>query len=53
MQGSVTDAGAMLEAPGYILWVIFQSARNLPKYRLKMLNDCKMGEVYVKTYITK
>ena len=42
-QGGVTNAKAPLEQPGDILRAPFQSAKNVPKYCLIMLNGRKKG----------
>ena len=43
-QEGVTNAEEPLEPPGDILRAPFQSAKNIPKYRLKMLNGRKKRE---------
>ena len=43
-QEVVTNDESLLEPPSDILRDPFQSAKNIPKYRLKMLNGRKKGE---------
>ena len=41
--GGVTNVKAPLKSPGDILRASFQITKNVPKYRLKMLNGRKKG----------